>query len=825
MDTQLKKRIIWSISLVLVMSGAAIMAISLQVGESYAGILSRKSETAISGTVFRDMNSNGILEAREPGEPNIDVSVYDAENQLIATAPTDINGNYVISIEESQENLALHGPFKVVFSGWADHLSPGPHGPDSRTEIQFASTGDKNVNFGLINPDQYVPADQPVVDIKAKEEKKAEMASSQEITESSTETGEWLFEGEFDAPKFPEGLDWLNTEHPLTLDDMRGKVVLLEFWTYGCIACVHEIPKLQMLAQAYPEELVIIAVHSAKYPQESDTEHIHKFLQRYQIEYPVINDKSYGVAKSYGANVWPSYAIITPTGKFLTGSAGSMRYDEWYQVIGDMIVEFEGRELMDREPLDLEPGLAAAPETLLRFPGAILADEDNQRLFIVDSYHNRILISDLSGQVLDVIGNGLADWQDGDYDNASFFYPQGITLADENTLYVADSENHLLRRVDLLTRTVETVAGVGERVYVAADEGPALESRLNSPWDVLFIDGLVYIAMAGQHQLWVYDPAAQTMARYAGSGIETLRDAPLHQAGLNQPTALASDGETIYFADSEGNAIRQADLDPTGEVETIVGMGFWSFGDQDGIGEDVFLQRPTGIAYYDGLLYVADTYNNKIKIIDPETRQARAFLGTGASAWRDGVDPIFDEPAGLSVTSDKLYIADSNNHAIRVVDLATVKTSTLVLRDPEGLLAKRPGSEAFSGNRVTLEPQSVAPGEGSLLLDVSLPEGYKINSQAPAHIQWQSEDESVIILESETGQQTIVESAFPLAFKASFIEGSTTLTGKATLYYCESRAESLCLLEEVQFIIPVKVTSTSQLNTLIIEYAIDPQQY
>jgi DNA-binding beta-propeller fold protein YncE len=246
--------------------------------------------------------------------------------------------------------------------------------------------------------------------------------------------------------------------------------------------------------------------------------------------------------------------------------------------------------------------------------------------------------------------------------------------------------NHTIRRVDLASRTVTTVAGIGERILTQADEGPALDSRLNYPWDIVYVDGLVYIAMAGQHQIWIYDPAREWVAPFAGSGTEEMRDGPLLVAGLNQPMALTTDGSVLYVADSEGSAIREADLDPSGNVCTIVGLDFYVFGDVDGTGDQVRMQRPVGIAYQDGLLYVADTYNSKIKTVDPETRRASTFLGTSEAGWRDGTEPLFYDPSGLSIAVDKLYVADTNNHVIRVVDLVTREVSTLVLVDPKGLL-------------------------------------------------------------------------------------------------------------------------------------------
>lgn len=626
----------------------------------------------ITGLVFRDLNANGTRDVREQGEAGITVSAYDTDDNLVASTTTDVNGDYVLNAELDRSKIVKDKDYRIEFSGWPEHLAPGPQGKDSGTEMQFVVGGATNVGFGVFSPDQYVSVKPTTPPTPTEETSQAETTSS--------------YEGTTPAPSLPIGLDWLNTSRPLTFADLRGKVVLLEFWTYGCINCIQTIPQLKMLEEKYGDELVIIGVHAAKFPHEAETENIRRIIQRYELEHPVINDKDYAVAKLYGAHIWPTFEFINPTGEYLGGYAGVMSYNQLDRLIGEIIEEFDARGLIDRTPLGLTLEMDSIVDSPLRFPSAVLADEANNRLFIVDSNHNRIVITDLSGNVQDVIGNGHRAWRDGDYETASFYHPQGITLADDDTLYVADTENHTIRRVDLAARTVETVAGVGERILIHADSGPALKSRLNSPWDVLYVDGLIYIAMAGQHQLWIYDPAAGQVKPFAGTGVEELRDGSLLSAGLNQPSALTTDGRVIYFADSEASAIRQADIDPSGTVSTIVGMGFYEFGDIDGIGDEVRLQRPVGIAYRDGMLYVADTYNNKIKMVNPKTREALTFLGSGESGWKDGAEALFDEPSGLSVTTDKLYIADTNNHAIRVADLTTKAVSTLVLVDSEGLL-------------------------------------------------------------------------------------------------------------------------------------------
>ena len=635
---------------------------------------------------------------------------------------------------------------------------------------------------------------------------RAETATVSESDNAPIDAPTRTFAGTVPAPEFPQNLAWLNTGRPITLADLRGKIVLLDFWTYGCINCMHVIPELKQLEEKYADELVVIGVHSAKFENEGETENIRRIIQRYELGHPVINDNEFRVWQEFGAQAWPTFVLIDPLGNIVGYQSGEGIYELFDQIIGTMEQEFAAE--LDRTPLELVLERESLANLPLLFPGKVLADPIGERLFIADTNHDRIVVTDLAGQVEATIGSGLAGFQDGSFSTARFFRPQGLTLADANTLYVADTENHAIRRVDLAAETVQTVAGTGSQVYQQQSNGPALTIGLNSPWDVLYHDGLVYIAMAGQHQLWRYDPNSETVQLFAGSGREELQDGPLRSAGLNQPSGLTTDGERLFIADSEASAIRAADIDPEGELSTIVGTGLFDFGDVDGAGDKVRLQHPLGIVAADGELFVADTYNSKIKRIDPNTRISTTLLGGPGAGWQDGSEPLFDEPGGLSIIGDQLYIADTNNHVIRVANIDTGIVRTLVLVDNDGLLTRTPAGEEYVGEVVQLDRQTVAAGEGHILLNVQLPAGYKVNNLAPFSMEWRDGEElsSPVMMRDEVADQRIVEPAFPLVLPATFREGETTLVADLVIYYCEAETESLCLIEQVQLLVPVTVT-------------------
>lgn len=626
------------------------------------------------------------------------------------------------------------------------------------------------------------------------------------------------FAGTIPAPEFPPQIEWLNAGRPLSMAELRGKIVLLDFWTYGCINCIHVIPDLKALEEKYAQELVVIGVHSAKFDTEKETDNIRQIILRYELEHPVINDRDFVVWQMYGANAWPTFVLIDPNGNVLGFHAGEGIYDLFDTVIAGMVAEFDVQGLIDRTPLELILEKESQLESPLLFPGKVLADGETNRLFIADSNHNRIVITDFDGLILDVIGSGRAAFQDGGFENAAFFRPQGLTLVDEKTLYVADTENHAIRRIDLESRIVETVAGNGRQGAFIGSEGVGTEFSLNSPWDVLYNEGILYIAMAGQHQLWQYNPETDQITVFAGSGREELKDGPLLTGGLNQPSGLASDGQQLFIADSEASAIRSAGLnDEMASLTTIVGTGLFDFGDSDGIGVEVRLQHPLGVVYQDGLLYVADTYNHKIKAVDPHTRESVTLFGSGGDGWRDGKMPLFDEPGGLSINGSTLYIADTNNHVIRVADLDKGTVETLVLIDVNGLLTRQAEGELYTGRVVTQDERTVSSGNAEFDLIVDLPDGFKLNDSAPFSLEWHLDDKTTAAPLRQSFSE--VAPSFPIKQPINLTSENQLLQLDLTIYYCESTAESLCYIERARIQIPLNVQAENGQN-LEITYAI-----
>jgi len=641
------------------------------------------------------------------------------------------------------------------------------------------------------------------------------------------------YAGKVRAPDFPVGLDWLNVPEPLSMTQLRGKVVLLDFWTYGCINCIHVIPDLKRLEAEFPDELVVIGVHSAKFANEGETENIRYIVKRYGVVHPVVNDRNFVIWQMYGVRAWPTFMLIDPQGKVLGYYSGEGVYEAMQPVIAGMIAEFDAKGMIDRTPLRLTPEQARRAPSLLAFPSKVLADARGGRLFIADTSHNRVIVADLETYaVQQVIGSGAAGLRDGAFAEAAFNWVHGLSLgADGETLYVADTGNHAVRAVDLRNGTVRTIAGTGQQNRDWRNRlrgGAALETALNSPWDVHYQDGVVYIAMAGPHQLWRLDLATGQVAPFVGSGREGIVDGALLESELAQPSGIVGAEGVLYFADAESSAIRKVDLRAE-RVQTIVGTGLFDFGDVDGIGDAVRLQHALGLTLgANGELYVADTYNHKIKVIDPDKRESRTLLGDGAG-FRDGASPQFWEPGGISYANGKLYVADTNNDAIRVVDLATKTVSTVVFPNPERLAMTTPAAPAdetppedFFGTIVRLPPLVAARGNSQIVLNIALPEGYKQNDQAPFTLRFYN-NTPVARVAAADNNLSLITPPMPVRMPVTLSEGEALVTLDAAIFYCEAVNETLCFPAFIRFELPLRVAAEGA-SEIAINYLLVPPQ-
>ncbi len=621
------------------------------------------------------------------------------------------------------------------------------------------------------------------------------------------------------APELTGGTAWLNVSKPLTLADLKGKVVLLDFWTYCCINCMHIIPDLKKLESKYPKELVIIGVHSAKFENERDAENIRQAILRYEIEHPVVNDSNFTIWDAYGARAWPTLVLIDPEGYVVGTDRGEGHYEILDKLIGQLISDYRSKNFINETPIPLSLERHKRGEGILSFPGKVLADEASNRLFIADSNHNRIVIADLEGTVLDIAGNGEISKSDGTFANAGFHHPQGMALYD-NYLYAADTENHLLRKLDLKAKTVTTIAGTGKQADFMDTGGMGAFSPLNSPWDLLFLDGQLYMAMAGAHQIWVMDLETTVFQPFAGSGKEGRIDGPLEKAALAQPSGITVSGRRLYFADSEVSSVRYVDLEKK-EVKTVIGKDLFVFGDVDGQGDEVRLQHPLGVFNHNGLIYIADTYNHKIKVLNPLDGTCRTYSGNGKAGHVDGKDPQFYEPGGLSIANNKIYVADTNNHAIRVVDMRTKKASTLQIKGLKTEVSKNVpqiGMPPFVKSLDLPLKTFKTDADIQLWLNINLPRGYHMNPNVP--LVYTVEPGKGIQIEQGNREARLEKPSFPvkIPFKTGSDALSTDLKVSVSFYYCREDNQGACFIDAITWRLPIKIGTDAGDTAVAVNY-------
>ena len=483
------------------------------------------------------------------------------------------------------------------------------------------------------------------------------------------------------APDFSFVKSWLNAGRPISIRELRGQVVVLDFWTYCCVNCMHVLPVLRDLEERHREDpLVVIGVHSAKFDAEKDALHIRAAMERYGVAHPVALDEEMEVWSRYAIRSWPTLVVIRPDGTLAAVAPGEPDPDVLESFIARELAEGRANGTLAKTPLRFGAGPDGAPskQTALSYPGKAIATP-NGRLFVADSGHHRVLVLDSSGRCLDSIGSGRRGHEEGAFAEAALDDPQGLAL-DGDALYIADARAHAIWRADLKTRTVYRLAGTFELGRAPlAGTGKASETPLRSPWDLALRGHTLLIALAGSHQLAVLDLRDGILSLLAGSGREALQDGPAREAALAQPSGLSLSGATLFIADSESSAVRALDLDG-GQIGTLAGgPGLFDFGDRVGPLRSAMLQHPLAVlATPEGVL-VADTYNDKLKRFSRDRSRLEPFF-SGA----DGVR--LAQPAGLSLLpGGEVLVADTNNH--RLVAVAPDGASARVI-EVEGASAQ-----------------------------------------------------------------------------------------------------------------------------------------
>lgn len=540
-----------------------------------------------------------------------------------------------------------------------------------------------------------------------------------------------------DAPPLDGAAAWLGVDAPIAIESLRGQLVILDFWTYCCINCMHVLPLLRDIEHEFADQpLTVLGVHSAKFDAERDPRRIREAMKRYGVEHPVAVDSDMKIWDRYGATGWPTLALIRPNGKIAGLASGEPDGNLLRAAIRTILAEARADGSLAKPPPTKKQPVLSDTQSPLAYPGKVHA-LPNGDLAISDSGHHRVLVVDRQGRTRHTIGSGLRGWSDGPFTAATFDDPQGLASSpDGNTLWIADTRNHVVRRVDLKTKTVETIAGTGSLGERPLDEEltPARDTALRSPWDLALTPDhkRLIIALAGSHQLATLDLATSKIRRLAGSGRETITDGTAELAAFSQPSGLSLTGGAVYVADSEVSGVRAVSL-TDGLTRTIVGTGLFDFGDREGPLAQARLQHPLHVLAIDrgAALLVADTYNNKIKRIDLKAATISTFYG-GAG------ELALHEPAGMTREKSGTYvIADTNAGRLLRIS-ADGKTATpIALTDvPTPLVGAAmpvapPTSSTPITARIALEGDPLRPAPVDLDLEFTAPAGHEFSEGSP----------------------------------------------------------------------------------------------
>jgi thiol-disulfide isomerase/thioredoxin len=490
------------------------------------------------------------------------------------------------------------------------------------------------------------------------------------------------------APELVGKGGWLNTGGKnLTLAELRGSIVILDFWTFCCVNCLHVLDELRELEEKHRDTVVIVGVHSPKFVHEADHEAVVDAVERYGVHHPVLDDPELATWKQYAVRAWPTLSVIDPEGYVVAQHSGEGHAHALEALIGELEAEHGARGTLRRGDGPYVPPEPVATD--LRFPGKAVGLPGGGFL-VSDTTRHRLVEMAADGEtvVRTIGGPGVLN------------EPQGLALLPDGRVIVADTVNHALAEYDPGTGDITRVAGTGKQWWQGSPtSGRALEVDLSSPWDVAWFGGKVWIAMAGVHQLWTYDPESGTVEVAAGTTNEGLVDGPAAEAWFAQPSGLAAAGDRLWIADSETSALRWIGLD--GVVHTAVGSGLFDFGHRDGAAGQALLQHPLGVtALPDGSVAVSDTYNHALRRYDPATDE----VTTLATDLR--------EPSGAVLDGEEIVVVESARHRLTR------------LRLPEE--AVRVEAAAHRTRRPATE---VAPG--ALRLDVvfSAPAGQKLDER------------------------------------------------------------------------------------------------
>lgn len=605
----------------------------------------------------------------------------------------------------------------------------------------------------------------------------------------------------FSEDKKSQSEQWLNVTKPLEISDLKGRVILLDFWTYACVNCAQTLQEIKKLEEQFGSKLTVIGVHSGKFDNEKNLAQIKKAIIRNDITHPVINDSKSRIWNSFDVKAWPTLILINPRGEVEKTYSGESEIIAVKRGIKKLIAQYKYE--LNREALPIVLEKNSVEGNVLKFPTKIEYSADFSyksrhlpALFISNTGKNEILVTSLSGDAIVKIGSGEADLKDGSFDTASFNAPQGL-LYRAGKLYVADTGNHALREIDFKNNKVTTLIGSAQRGEALSDK-QILEARsfdLASPTDIEFFPNYenIVIANSGTHQILTYGVNKGTISAIAGNAFEGITDGKYPDNELAQTSDMSVYNKKLYFLDSESSSLRV--LDENGEVKTLIGKGLFKFGNKNGGKEDALMQHPLGLMVDDTGAYISDSFNHVIRKYDLNSGQIYNLVGSSRKSGDNlgsSANTEFNQPEGIISVLNNFYVADTNNNRIVVLSRGNFSSSLLEAMPPlklpkEGLLQYLPN--------LTKSADLAVKSDVEIKLKIDLKKGWKINEMGPSFIN---------LLEAVDDRQANLVTVFDWQeiknkeLKLPKLSAKKKYILQGVVYYCEDKANALCYINSYE---------------------------
>jgi thiol-disulfide isomerase/thioredoxin len=606
--------------------------------------------------------------------------------------------------------------------------------------------------------------------------------------------------------------EWLNVSRDLRMGDLKNRIVLLDFWTYACVNCMHMIPEIKKLEEEFGDKLTVVGVHSGKFDNEKEIENIKSAVLKFDINHPVVNDNDSSIWKKFNVSSWPTLILLDPRGNIQKVYIGEGNGVKIHSDIKKLIKKYNPK--ITRSPLPILLEKNKIVDHVLQFPSKVAFAKNfsykniarTNALVVSSTASNKIIIAKLTGEIILEIGSQDGGFEDGKIEDAKFNLPRGL-LYRNNVLYVADTGNHALRKIDFANNKVSTIAGDTTRGDIISLTNSAKKTKLASPWDLDFFPDRnnIIIANAGTHQLLKYNISKGVISPFAGSGKEGIADGKFPNNSLAQTGGLSSFGGKLYFVDSETSSLRVADS--SGNIKTLIGKGLFDFGRKNGEVDKALMQHPVGVTADDTGIYIADTLNHIIRKYNFSTKKISDYSG---SVQGSEVGPkkktSYNAPEDIISILDKFYIADTNNNRILVLDRKD-RTSEILDLIPQ-LKMPKDGLLEYLPNLKKI-PSSYVKNGIRIKLVFDLKKGWKINQQAPSFfnlVQIENNKTATLITRYDSSAIEHREVKLPkLSSKYSYY-----LQG--TVYYCEDKPNALCLIRSYEQKLDVGKLGTEEIK-------------